>query len=49
MKLYAFLLTLLTVPATAQVRSAHFGTDGHLIYAPKPRGDRMADFSYAGY
>jgi len=49
MKLYAFLLVLVTVSAGAQAPSAHLGPDGHLVYAPTPRGDRMADFSYAGY
>jgi hypothetical protein len=48
------LLTLaLTLPAYAahaqQSQWAHLGPDGHLVYKTTPRGDRIADFSYAGY
>ena len=28
---------------------AHAGADGRLVYKTTPRGDRMVDFSYAGY
>src|SRR6185312_382870 len=49
MKLRAFLLAITTITATAQAPSAHLGPDGHLVYTSTPRGDRMADFSYAGY
>lgn len=49
MKLLAFLLAMIAVSTAAQAPSAHLGPDGHLVYSPTPRGDRIADFSYAGY
>ena len=32
-----------------QSRWVHFGPDGRLVYAHSPKGDRIADFSFAGY
>jgi hypothetical protein len=49
MKLHAFLLALIAVPAAAQAPSVHLSPDSHLVYAHTARGDRIADFSYAGY
>ena len=49
MKLYAFLLAFMAIPVTAQSTSAHLGPDGHLAYTPTSRGDRITDFSCAGY
>jgi hypothetical protein len=43
------LVLLLTTPLTAQSKWAHLGPDGRLIYAHSPTGDRIVDFSYAGY
>lgn len=34
---------------TAESRWAHLGADGRLIYAHSPHGDRIPDFSSAGY
>ena len=33
----------------AQSRWAHLDSNGHLVYAQSPRGDRIPDFSSAGY
>lgn len=33
----------------AQSRWVHFGADGTLVYGHTPKGDRIPDFSYAGY
>jgi hypothetical protein len=38
-----------TVSLSAQSQWVHFGPDGKLVYAHSPKGDRIADFSYAGY
>ncbi len=35
--------------AAAESRWAHTGTDGQLAYQALPAGDRILDFSYAGY
>ncbi len=35
--------------AAAQSRWAHSGRGGRLVYATTPQGDRIPDFSYAGY
>ncbi len=44
----AFLL--LSAPASpCQSRWVHLGPDGKLLYAHSPRGDRIPDFSSAGY
>ncbi len=45
------LITLLSASAsvTAQSRWVYPGRDGKLVYAKSPKGDRIADFSYAGY
>jgi hypothetical protein len=34
---------------SAQSKWAHLGADGKLVYAHSPQGDRIVDFSYAGY
>jgi hypothetical protein len=44
-----FLLATLLITASAQSRWAYFGPDGKLVYARSPQGDRIADFSFAGY
>ena len=51
MKLPALLLLVFiaTLPAQAQSPWAHLTPEGHLTYAATPRGDHIADFSYAGY
>lgn len=44
------LLTSLSLPAAnAQATSAYLGPDGKLHYKTLPKGDHIADFSYAGY
>jgi len=35
--------------ATAQSKWVQLGSDGKLVYAHSPQGDRIVDFSYAGY
>ena len=46
---FLFLLVL-SVPAVAgQSHWAHFGPNGRLVYAQSSNGDRIPDFSYAGY
>jgi hypothetical protein len=44
-------LLLLCAPSLllAQSRWAHLGPDGKLVYAHSPKGDRIPDFSSAGY
>lgn len=49
MKFHSLLLFLLSVPVIAQAPSAHLNSAGKLEYKPTPRGDRITDFSYAGY
>jgi hypothetical protein len=48
---FAFLLLLLSMSSLllAQSRWAHLGADGKLVYARSPKGDRIPDFSSAGY
>jgi hypothetical protein len=43
------LLLSMTSPMLAQSRWAHPGPDGKLVYAHSPKGDRIPDFSSAGY
>src|ERR1700728_328337 len=43
------LLLSMTSPMLAQSRWAHLGPDGKLVYAHSPKGDRIPDFSSAGY
>lgn len=38
-----------SVSVTAQSRWVYYGPDGKLNYAQSPKGDRIADFSFAGY
>jgi hypothetical protein len=47
----AFLITILCGASSlsAQSRWAHFGPNGKLVYAQTPKGDRIADYSFAGY
>jgi hypothetical protein len=50
--LFALVLALLSMMAAgagAQSKWVHFGADGRLEYGHSPLGDRIADFSYAGY
>jgi hypothetical protein len=53
LRVYFFLFGLLVLlRATAYARDArwvHLDTDGRLVYAQSPRGDRIPDFSNAGY
>jgi len=51
---FRFTLTLsaalfASVSSPAQSRWVHFGTNGQLVYAQTPKGDRIPDFSSAGY
>ncbi len=51
-KHFALLLTFLQLsiaPSWSQSAWAHFGTDGKLVYKKTPLGDRIPDFSHAGY
>jgi hypothetical protein len=53
--LVVLLLCLSCVAAFAKDSSPHqskwvyFGRDGKLVYTQSPRGDRIPDFSWAGY
>ena len=47
--LSAFTLALLATTLPAQSRWVYPGPHGKLVYAHTSKGDRMADFSYAGY
>lgn len=47
--LTTFSLVLLAASLFAQSRWAYPGPDGKLVYGHTDKGDRMADFSYAGY
>lgn len=38
-----------TAPLHSQSSWAHFGPEGRLVYAHSPKGDRIPDFSSAGY
>jgi hypothetical protein len=50
MKLTLAALLLATATLSAQQsRWVHPGSDGKLVYAQSPHGDRIVDFSYAGY
>jgi hypothetical protein len=40
---------LAALPCAAQSKWAHLDANGKLVYAHTPAGDRIADFSYAGY
>ena len=42
-------LVYLSHGAGAQSRWVHFGAHGKLVYAQTAKGDRIPDFSYAGY
>ena len=43
------LLQLFTPPSRGQSQWVHFGPNGKLVYKTTARGDRIPDFSYAGY
>ena len=43
------LLLSVPLPMSAQSRWAHPGPHGKLVYAHSPKGDRIPDFSSAGY
>jgi hypothetical protein len=43
------LLLSVSSPLPAQSRWAHLGPSGKLVYAHSPKGDRIPDFSSAGY
>ena len=45
----ALLFLLSAGAATAQSKWVQLGPDGKLVYAHSPQGDRLVDFSYAGY
>jgi hypothetical protein len=45
----AALLLLSAGTLAAQSKWAQLGPDGKLVYAHSPQGDRIVDFSYAGY
>jgi hypothetical protein len=45
----AALLVLAAGTMLAQSKWAQLGPDGKLVYAHSPQGDRIVDFSYAGY
>lgn len=48
--LFLFAVVSLSAPASqGQSQWVHFGADGRLRYAKTPRGDRVPDFSSAGY
>ena len=47
--LFAFVLTLPASPAKPQAAWVSFGAAGKLQYRTLPKGDHIADFSYAGY
>jgi len=46
---FAVLFLLSAGTATAQSKWVQPGPDGKLVYAHSPQGDRIVDFSYAGY
>ena len=43
------LLVLAASTSHAQSRWVHLGSNGRLVYAQSPQGDRIIDFTYAGY
>jgi hypothetical protein len=51
--LWAVFVTLATAAtifaASVQSQWVYFNSDGHLVYKTLPTGDRIMDFSYAGY
>ncbi|QMV18250.1 hypothetical protein GOB94_05760 [Granulicella sp. 5B5] len=47
---FCFVVLAPALPAVAQQSAwAHLGPHGDLVYKTTPRGDRIPDFSYAGY